>query len=96
MYINIINLEFLNQTWNICAVSLLYNFEFNNEVKLKLYAKRLREEVACMVSKENVTYDAKISVLEMKRPTETDEPTIKVNKFFISKYWYAFNLFLKF
>lgn len=72
----------MNQTWNIWAVSLLYNSEFDNEVKLKYYAKRLREEVACLVSKENVIYDAKISVLEMKRPLETDESTIKVTNFY--------------
>lgn len=65
------------------AVSVLYNFNSEDEVQLKQYAKKLREEVSCLLSKEDVSYEAKVQVLDMKRPKETDHPVIEV-KFSVS------------
>ncbi|KAL7300416.1 hypothetical protein TKK_0006842 [Trichogramma kaykai] len=69
----------LRQTWNICGVSTLFNFQCENEVVLKQYAKKLREQVACMLSQEDVSYEAKVSVLELERPNSDDHPIIKIN-----------------
>lgn len=68
----------LRQTWNIYGVSALFDFKCDDEVRLKSYGKKLREEVASNLSKEDVSYDAKVNVLEMPRPIETDHPIIQV------------------
>lgn len=75
----------LKQTWNIWGVSVLFDFNCDNEVQLKQYAKKLREEVACILSLDDVSYEAKISVLDIQRPKETDHPVVKVYyaKYFI-------------
>lgn len=70
---------FLKQTWNMLAVSVLYNFNPNDEVQLKQYAKKLREEVSCSLSQEDVSYEAKVDVSELRRPKDTDHPVIEVN-----------------
>ncbi|XP_014219468.1 centromere protein L-like [Copidosoma floridanum] len=73
--------ELLKQTWNIHGVSILFNFHSDNEVLMKQYAKKLREEVATILSQENVTYNAKITVLNIRRPKETDHPVVKIEVF---------------
>ncbi|XP_001605964.1 centromere protein L-like [Nasonia vitripennis] len=70
--------ELLRQTWNIWGVSVLFDFHCDNEVQLKQYAKKLREEVACILSQDDVSYEAKISVLDIQRPKETDHPVVKI------------------
>ncbi|XP_011875514.1 PREDICTED: centromere protein L-like [Vollenhovia emeryi] len=55
--------DLAGQTWNIYAASALFDFQ-RDDVHLKLYAKKLREEVASTLSHENVTYDAKFSVTQ--------------------------------
>ncbi|XP_066595336.1 uncharacterized protein [Prorops nasuta] len=57
-------LEVLSKhTWNIFGVSCLYGFE-TTEVQLKLYAKKINEEISNTLKQEDVSYKAKISVLE--------------------------------
>ncbi|KYN08890.1 PREDICTED: uncharacterized protein LOC108770107 [Trachymyrmex cornetzi] len=66
------------QTWNIYAVSALFGIE-QDEVHFKLYSKKLREEIASTLSREDVTYDAKFSVMEdiISKPNSED-PVIKI------------------
>ncbi|XP_032679772.1 uncharacterized protein LOC116848114 isoform X2 [Odontomachus brunneus] len=62
--INISGLDDLvDQTWNICAVSALFGFQ-HDDVSLKLYSKKLREEVAKRLSHEDLTYNANFSIME--------------------------------
>ena len=76
--IDILN-ELLSQTWNIYGVSTLFNF-CNDEVHLKQYAKRLREEVAGTLEQQDVAYTAEFFVMEniTVRPHPVDPPPIKV------------------
>ncbi|XP_076668464.1 uncharacterized protein LOC143369006 isoform X1 [Andrena cerasifolii] len=71
--------ELLSQTWNIYGVSTLFNF-YQDEVHLKQYAKRLREEVAGTLAQQDVAYTAKFLVMEniTVRPHPVDPPPIKV------------------
>lgn len=71
----------LKQTWYVCGVSTLFGFQPDSELQLKLYSKRLREEVAGILPSEDVTYDAQFSVVESinSRPSPADPPAIKVN-----------------
>ena len=71
-------IELLHKTWTIFGVSTLFNFH-QDEVYLKQYAKRLREEIAKNLSQEDVTYDTKFYVMEnILRPSPLDPPPIKV------------------
>lgn len=69
----------LHKTWTIFGVSTLFNF-YQDEVYLKQYAKRLREEIAKNLSQEDVTYDTEFCVMEniSLRPSPLDPPPIKV------------------
>ncbi|XP_068974999.1 uncharacterized protein [Bombus flavifrons] len=71
--------ELLYKTWTIFGVSTLFNFH-QDEVHLKQYAKRLREEVANNLSQEDVTYDAEFCVMKdiTQRPSPLDPPPIKI------------------
>ncbi|XP_032679773.1 uncharacterized protein LOC116848114 isoform X3 [Odontomachus brunneus] len=55
--------DLVDQTWNICAVSALFGFQ-HDDVSLKLYSKKLREEVAKRLSHEDLTYNANFSIME--------------------------------
>ncbi|XP_012271588.1 centromere protein L isoform X1 [Orussus abietinus] len=57
-------LELLDQSWVVYGVSLLFGLQYDNKLMLKLYGKKLREEVASTLSHDNVSYDAKFSVME--------------------------------
>ncbi|XP_033211822.1 centromere protein L-like [Belonocnema kinseyi] len=72
--------ELLKQTWNMWAVSTLFGFQYDSEVQLKLYAKKLREEAACSLLKEDVTYSAKFTLMDNlgPRPNPTDAPAVKI------------------
>lgn len=71
--------ELLSQTWNIYGVSTLFNF-YQDEIHLKQYAKRLREEVAATLAQQDVAYSAKFLVMENTtvRPHPVDPPPVKV------------------
>lgn len=53
----------VGQTWNIYAVSALFGLQ-QDDIHFKLYSKRLREEIASTLSHEDVTYDAKFTIME--------------------------------
>ncbi|XP_025161452.1 uncharacterized protein LOC105183971 isoform X2 [Harpegnathos saltator] len=53
----------LNQTWNIYAASALFGFQ-HDDVSLKLYSKKLREEIARHLPHEDLTYDANFFIIE--------------------------------
>ncbi|KAL6266678.1 hypothetical protein P5V15_003742 [Pogonomyrmex californicus] len=55
--------ELIGQTWNIYAASALFGFQ-QDDIHLKLYSKKLREEIASTLSREDVTYDTKFSIIE--------------------------------
>lgn len=55
--------DLVGQTWNIYAVSALFGFQ-RDDVSLKLYSKKLREEIAKHLSHEDLTYDANFSIME--------------------------------
>ncbi|KAI4498841.1 hypothetical protein M0802_006016 [Mischocyttarus mexicanus] len=70
--------DIISLTWNVFGVSALFGFQYNDKTNLKLYGKRLREEVATNLSNENETYNANISIVG---DTVTDvmyQPFIKV------------------
>ncbi|XP_054006791.1 uncharacterized protein LOC128891370 [Hylaeus anthracinus] len=71
--------ELLYKTWTIFGVSTLFNFH-QDEVHLKQYAKRLREEVATNLAQEDVMYNAKMYIMDnvQTRPSPMDPPPIKV------------------
>lgn len=75
--------DLAGQTWNIHAVSALFDLQYD-DIHFKLYSKKLREEIASTLSSENVTYDVKFSVMEnvVSRPNEDheDHPAIKVHE----------------
>ncbi|OAD59737.1 Centromere protein L [Eufriesea mexicana] len=73
------SLELLNKTWTIFGVSMLFNFH-QDEIHLKQYAKRLKEEVTSKLSQEAVVYDVEFCVMEnvTQRPSPLDPPPIKV------------------
>lgn len=73
----------IKQTWTIWAVSSLFNFKYNDELKMKLYAKKLREEVSRSILKENVSYTAKFTLLNDfgPRPNPNDVPAVQVVNF---------------
>lgn len=62
------------------SVSTLFNFTWDNERVLKLYGKRLREEIASILPHHDVAYEAKVTVEEnnITKSNETDSPAIKV------------------
>lgn len=64
---------------------MLYDFMTSNEVQMKKYAKNLREELAGLLAKENVSYEAKFTMLDMGRPKESDHPPIKANLLHLKK-----------
>ncbi|RLU25333.1 hypothetical protein DMN91_001489 [Ooceraea biroi] len=66
-------------TWNVYAISALFGLQ-RDDVHLKLYSKKLREEIASTLSRENVTYDAKFSLMEeiVSRPYHQNHPAIKI------------------
>ncbi|XP_011169215.1 uncharacterized protein LOC105202410 [Solenopsis invicta] len=70
--------ELVGQTWNIYAASALFGIK-QDDIHFKIYSKRLREEVASNLSRENVTYDAKFSIMDnfVSRPN-TEDPAIKI------------------
>lgn len=67
------------------SISALFNFTWNNERILKLYGKRLREEIASMLPHHDVAYEAKFTVTENNTTqlNETNPPAIKVFDFLI-------------
>ncbi|XP_076637044.1 centromere protein L [Colletes latitarsis] len=71
--------ELLYKTWTIFGVSTFFNFH-QDEVHLKQYSKRLREEVAITLAQEDVTYNAKVYVMDnvATRPSPMDPPPMKV------------------
>lgn len=71
--------DLVGQTWNIYAASALFNVQ-RDDIHLKLYSKKLREEVACTSSREDVTYDAKFSIIEdlVSGSNYEDHPAIKI------------------
>ncbi|XP_015432801.1 PREDICTED: uncharacterized protein LOC107188918 [Dufourea novaeangliae] len=71
--------ELLRKTWTIFGVSTLFNFH-HDEVHLKQYSKRIREEVATNIAQEDVAYTAKMFVMNdvTVRPSPTDPPPIKI------------------
>ncbi|KAK0078271.1 hypothetical protein PV325_002756 [Microctonus aethiopoides] len=70
----------IKQTWNIYGVSSLFGFDYNNERQLKLYSKRLREEIASILPQDNVTYDVNFTIDKniSPRPIVTDSPAIRI------------------
>ncbi|KAK0162329.1 hypothetical protein PV327_008675 [Microctonus hyperodae] len=70
----------IKQTWNIYGISSMFGFDYNNERQLKLYGKRLREEVASILPQDNVTYDVNFTIDEdiTFKPTVTDSPAIRI------------------
>ncbi|XP_063995192.1 uncharacterized protein LOC135172768 [Diachasmimorpha longicaudata] len=70
----------LKQTWNIWGVSSLYGLQQDSQVHLKLYGKKMREEVAALLPHEDVTYEAQFSIVEGmdKRPSASDPIPIKI------------------
>ncbi|CAL7933930.1 unnamed protein product [Xylocopa violacea] len=71
--------EFIHKTWTIFGVSVLFNFH-QDEVHLKQYASRLREEVASTSAQEDVTYSTEFCVLEhiTPRPSSLDPPPVQI------------------
>ncbi|KAH0953659.1 hypothetical protein HN011_004147 [Eciton burchellii] len=71
--------DLVGQTWNIYAISALFGLR-RDDVHFKLYSKRLREEIANTLPRENVTYDAKFSVVEHIQPGlhHQNHPAIKI------------------
>ncbi|XP_043280805.1 uncharacterized protein [Venturia canescens] len=74
--------ELLKQTWTIWGVSCLFGFQ-SDELQLKLYAKRLREEVAAILPHDNATYNASFAITEsiVTRPRHDDYPPLKIELF---------------
>ncbi|XP_015594461.1 centromere protein L isoform X2 [Cephus cinctus] len=70
--------ELLSQTWTIWGVSPLFGFDKDNEIKLKLYAKKLREEIANNLTQENVTYEAKFTIIPNFSPNVINPFALKV------------------
>ncbi|XP_011703289.1 PREDICTED: uncharacterized protein LOC105459182 [Wasmannia auropunctata] len=70
--------DLVGQTWNIYAASALFGIE-KDDVHFKLYSKRLREEIASTLTREDVTYDAKFSIVEnITSNPNYDNPAIKI------------------
>ena len=66
------------QTWNIYAVSALFGIK-QDDIHFKLYSKKLREEIASTLSREDVSYDAKFSIMEdITSKPNSEDPVIKV------------------
>jgi len=76
--------DLIGQTWNIYAISALFGLR-RDDVHFKLYSKKLREEIANILSRENVTYDAKFSLVEHIQPGShhQNHPAIKVSLYSI-------------
>lgn len=77
---NVSGLEGLvSKTWNIYAVSALFGFQ-QDDIHLKLYSKKLREEIASVLSREDVTYDVKFSIMKDIVPSSNygNHPAIKI------------------
>ncbi|XP_047366982.1 centromere protein L-like [Vespa velutina] len=70
--------EIISLTWNIYGVSALFGFQYNDKTILKLYGKRLREEIATNLSQENVAYDAHLSIIENTISDTMRLPLLKV------------------
>jgi hypothetical protein len=68
----------LKKTWNIWGVSQLFNFKCNDDVIFNQYAKQLREEIASLLSQENVSYVAKFEILDIPKPKDSDHPVLQV------------------
>ncbi|XP_031827318.1 uncharacterized protein LOC116424713 isoform X2 [Nomia melanderi] len=56
-------IELLHKTWTIYGVSTLFNFH-RDEIHLKQYSKKLREEVAATLAQEDVIYTAKMNIMD--------------------------------
>ncbi|KAF7382948.1 hypothetical protein HZH66_013350 [Vespula vulgaris] len=70
--------EIISLTWNIYGVSALFGFQYDDKTTLKLYGKRLREEIATNLSQENVAYDAHLSFIENTLSDIMNLPLLKV------------------
>lgn len=70
----------MKKTWTLWGVSSLFNFQYDDEIKMKMYAKKLREEVARSILKENLSYTAKFTLLNNfgPKPSPKDAPAIRV------------------
>ncbi|XP_043484134.1 centromere protein L-like [Leptopilina heterotoma] len=75
--------ELVKKTWTLWGVSSLFNFQYDDEIKMKMYAKKLREEVARSILKENVSYTAKFTQLNNfgPKPSPKDAPAIRIDLF---------------
>ncbi|XP_034934135.1 centromere protein L-like [Chelonus insularis] len=75
--------ELLKQTWDIHGVSPLFQFNYQSERHLKLYGKKLREEIASLLPKDDMKYSVKFEVDANidPRPNATDPPAIKIQVF---------------
>ncbi|XP_057320074.1 uncharacterized protein LOC130664235 [Microplitis mediator] len=75
--------DLIKKTWYMWSVSTLFNFTWDNERVLKLYAKRLREEIASILPHHDVAYEAKVTAEENNttKSNETDPPAIKIELF---------------
>lgn len=58
----------------------MYGFDATSDLQLKLYAKRLREEIASNLTQEDVSYETKFTIVDDidPRPLESDPPPISV------------------
>ncbi|KAL0103480.1 hypothetical protein PUN28_017616 [Cardiocondyla obscurior] len=63
--------------WNIYAVSALFGFQ-SDDLQLKRYSKKLREEIASTLPHENVSYEAKVLVMNDAYGLNKDHPAIKI------------------
>ncbi|XP_048508408.1 uncharacterized protein LOC105685550 isoform X2 [Athalia rosae] len=70
--------DLITKTWDVWAASPLYGMKWNEEVKLKQYAKRLRENVATSLCKEDVSYDAEFLILKDLVRSRSHQPAIKM------------------
>lgn len=59
---------------------MLFNLKKDDEVSLKQYAKRLKEEIGNNTSSDDVVYDAKFSLIqdEIPLPSPLDSDPLKV------------------
>lgn len=74
----ILYIDLVHHTWNIYGVSALFDLK-QDDIHFKLYSKKLREEIASNLSREEVTYDANFSIMEnISRSTDENQSAIKV------------------
>ncbi|KAI4496763.1 hypothetical protein M0804_000573 [Polistes exclamans] len=70
--------DIISLTWNVFGVSALFGFQYDDKTNLKLYGKRLREEIASNLSHENEIYIAKVSIVGDATKNVMNQPLIQV------------------